>query len=134
MQAYTADTVSRLPTPAAVVMRGAAAMLRRNDLAGPRSAGARRNLVKGDELFAEGDAADYFYKVVSGTVRTYKLLSDGRRQIDEFHLSGDIFGLETSEAHRFSAEAVCDAIGQTLETITSTECRNYFANAGYEPT
>jgi CRP/FNR family transcriptional regulator, nitrogen fixation regulation protein len=109
MQAYTANTVSRLPIPAAVVMRGAAAMPGRNDPTGLKSAGARRNLVKGEELFAEGDAADYFYKVVSGTVRTYKLLSDGRRQIDEFHLSGDIFGLETGEAHRFSADAVCDA-------------------------
>jgi len=38
------------------------------------------------------------------------------------------------KAAQRSAEAVCDAIGQTLETITSTECRNYFANAGYEPT
>jgi transposase len=38
------------------------------------------------------------------------------------------------KAARRSAEAVCDAIGQTLETITSTECRNYFANVGYEPT
>ena len=109
MQAYTANTVSRLQTPAAVVMKGAAAMPRRNDLTGPKTAGARQNLVKGEELFAEGDAADYFYKVVSGTVRTYKLLSDGRRQIDEFHLAGDIFGLETRGAHRFSAEAVCNA-------------------------
>jgi CRP/FNR family nitrogen fixation transcriptional regulator len=108
MQAYTANTVSRLQTPAAVVMRGAAAMPRRSDLAGPRSAGVQRNLVKGEELFAEGHTADYFYKVVSGTVRTYKLLSDGRRQIDEFHLAGDIFGLETGEGHRFSAEAVDD--------------------------
>ena len=47
---------------------------------------------------------------MSGTVRTYKLLSDGRRQIDEFHLSGDIFGLEPGEEHRFSAEAVDEAI------------------------
>jgi putative transposase len=38
------------------------------------------------------------------------------------------------KAAKRTAEAVCDAIGQTLETITSTECRNYFANAGYEPT
>ena len=38
------------------------------------------------------------------------------------------------KAAKRTVEAVCDAIGQTLETITSTECRNYFANAGYEPT
>ena len=40
-------------------------------------------------------AADYLYKVVSGTVRTCKILVDGRRQVGGFYLSGDIFGLET---------------------------------------
>jgi CRP/FNR family nitrogen fixation transcriptional regulator len=41
-------------------------------------------------------------------VRSYKLLSDGRRQIGAFHLVGDIFGLENSETHRFTAEAIVD--------------------------
>ena len=84
-------------------------MPRRNDLTGPKTAGARRNLVKGEELFAEGDAADYFYKVVSGTVRTYKVLADGRRQIGAFYLPGDIFGLESGDEHTFSAEAITDS-------------------------
>lgn len=109
MQAYTGTNVSRLPAAAAIVSGGTAAMPRRFDIVTTKLGGAPRNLTKGEELFAEGDAADFFYKVVSGTVRTYKLLSDGRRQIDEFHLSGDIFGLETSHDHRFSAEAVDDA-------------------------
>ena len=64
---------------------------------------------KGEELFAEGDEAEFFYQVVSGAIRTYKLLSDGRRQIDAFHLRGDIFGLEAGSEHRFSAEAIGDA-------------------------
>ncbi|MFI5002322.1 MAG: helix-turn-helix domain-containing protein [Reyranellales bacterium] len=70
------------------------------------SVGTTRILAKGEELFAEGDDASHFYKIVSGTVRAYKLLSDGRRQIDAFHVAGDIFGLETGESHRFSADAV----------------------------
>jgi CRP/FNR family nitrogen fixation transcriptional regulator len=61
---------------------------------------------KDEEIFAEGDRALHFYKVVSGAVRTSKLLSDGRRQIDAFHLPGDIFGIESGEEHRFTAEAV----------------------------
>jgi len=109
MQAYSTHTASRLPTAAAIVMRGTAAMPRRTEVSAARAVGLQRHLAKGEELFAEGDAADYFYKVVSGTVRTYKLLNDGRRQIDEFHLAGDIFGLEPGEEHRFSAEAVDDA-------------------------
>ena len=98
MQAYSAR-VSHIP--AAVVMRGAANM--------PSAAAVapiRRIFARGEELFAEGDKAAFFYKVVSGTVRTAKLLSDGRRQIDAFHLAGDIFGIEAGAEHRFSAEAV----------------------------
>ena len=68
--------------------------------------GLRRSFAKGDALFAEGDVSDVFYKVVSGTVRTSKLLSDGRRQIDSFHLAGDVFGLENSKERHFTAEAI----------------------------
>ena len=88
--------------PAAIAMRGAANM--------PAAASTRRSFVKGEELFAEGDPADFFYKVVSGTVRTCKLLSDGRRQIDAFHLAGDVFGLESGADHGFTAEAVEDVV------------------------
>src|SRR5258708_38789283 len=70
------------------------------------AAGERRTFVAGDELFAEGQRADFFYKVVSGTVRTSKLLSDARRQIDSFHLEGDIFGFESASDYSFTAEAV----------------------------
>jgi CRP/FNR family nitrogen fixation transcriptional regulator len=37
-----------------------------------------------------------------------RFLSDGRRQIDAFHLPGDVFGLELGRVHGFSAEAVSD--------------------------
>ena len=38
------------------------------------------------------------------------------------------------KAARRTVEAVCDAIGQTLETVTANECRNYFVEAGYDRT
>jgi len=63
---------------------------------------------KGSEIFGEKEPADYVYQVVSGAVRSYKLLSDGRRQIGAFHLAGDIFGLEIGSDHRFTAEAIID--------------------------
>jgi CRP/FNR family nitrogen fixation transcriptional regulator len=63
---------------------------------------------KGVEIYGEKEPADYVYQVTSGAVRTYKLLSDGRRQIGAFHLIGDVFGLENSEVHRFTAEAIVD--------------------------
>ena len=38
------------------------------------------------------------------------------------------------KAARRTPEAICDAIADILQTITPTECTNYFANAGYDPT
>jgi CRP-like cAMP-binding protein len=64
---------------------------------------------RNSEIYGEGEKADYVYKVVSGTVRTYRILADGRRQIGGFHLPGDVFGLETGEQHRLSAEAVTES-------------------------
>ena len=60
------------------------------------------------EIYGENEPADYLYKVVSGAVRTYKVLVDGRRQIGAFHLPCDVFGFETGEEHTFSAEAISD--------------------------
>jgi CRP/FNR family nitrogen fixation transcriptional regulator len=60
------------------------------------------------EIYGENEPADYVYKVISGTVRTYKILVDGRRQIGAFHLAGDVFGLESGDEHTFSAEAITD--------------------------
>jgi CRP/FNR family transcriptional regulator, nitrogen fixation regulation protein len=50
----------------------------------------------------------YFYKVLSGTVRTCKVRIDGRRQIGGFYLPGDVLGVEVGPEHSFSAEAVTD--------------------------
>jgi CRP-like cAMP-binding protein len=70
--------------------------------------GAPMSFPRNAEIYGEGEPADYLYKVVSGTVRTYKVLADGRRQVSGFYLPGDIFGLETGENHSFSAEAIAE--------------------------
>lgn len=71
-----------------------------------RAIGSSRVFAKGEAIFAEGSRTTHFYKVLSGAVRTSQLLSDGRRQIDAFHLPGDFFGIESSERHCFSADAI----------------------------
>ncbi len=63
---------------------------------------------KDEEIYGEGEPSEYVYQVVRGAVRTYKLLSDGRRQIDAFHLPGDVFGLESGQTCRLTAEAIVD--------------------------
>jgi CRP/FNR family nitrogen fixation transcriptional regulator len=61
---------------------------------------------RGAEIYGEGEAFGHIYQVVSGVVRSVKLLPDGRRQISGFYLPGDIFGFEAGDVHHFSAEAV----------------------------
>jgi len=60
------------------------------------------------EIYGEDEPAEYVYQVIRGAVRSYKLLSDGRRQINAFYLAGDVFGLETGPLHRLATEAVVD--------------------------
>jgi len=73
---------------------------------------------RGAEIFGEAEPAEYLYQVVDGAVRSYKLLSDGRRQIGAFHLAGDIFGLENGEAHRFTAEAIVDTTVRLAKRVS----------------
>ena len=71
--------------------------------------GVRRHVGRNEEIFGQGEDAEYFYRVVSGAVREMRFSSDGRRQILAFCLPGDIFGLDLGEVYTLSAEAVCDA-------------------------
>jgi len=71
--------------------------------------GAAMSFPRDAKIYSENSSADYLYKVISGTVRTYKNLSNGRRQIRAFYMPGDIFGVETGGEHAFSAEAITDA-------------------------
>jgi CRP-like cAMP-binding protein len=71
--------------------------------------GAPMQFSRNAEVYGEDEPAEYLYQVISGAVRTYRMLDDGRRQISAFYLPGDIFGVEAGEAHQSSAEAVTDA-------------------------
>jgi len=62
------------------------------------------------EILSQGDRAEYCYKILSGCVRRVKLLEDGRRQVGEFLMAGDLFGFEALDTHDFSAEAVSDVV------------------------
>lgn len=72
--------------------------------------GAPLAFPRNGEIYGEGEAAEYVYKVISGTVRTSKVLADGRRQIGAFYLPGDVFGLESGDEHAFSAEAITASV------------------------
>jgi len=80
--------------------------------------GTRISYARNVEIFGEGEAAEYLYKVISGSVRSCKLLDDGRRQVTGFHMVGEVFGLELDEDHHFSAEAVSDAVVLVVKRST----------------
>jgi CRP/FNR family transcriptional regulator, nitrogen fixation regulation protein len=74
-----------------------------------RLMGATMSFARNNEIFGEDEPADYLYKVISGCVRTYRILSDGRRQITGFYLPGEVFGLAFGAEHTESAEAIADS-------------------------
>ena len=71
--------------------------------------GTRMRFKRNEEVFGQGERADYIYRVVSGAARTIRFSNDGRRQILGFYLPGDVFGIECGAEHTLSAEAVADA-------------------------
>jgi CRP/FNR family transcriptional regulator, nitrogen fixation regulation protein len=73
------------------------------------SMGAPMRFVRNAEIYGEDEAAEFLYQVVSGVVRTYRMLDDGRRQVIAFYLPGDVFGVEAGDVHLSSAEAVSES-------------------------
>jgi CRP-like cAMP-binding protein len=59
-----------------------------------------------DEIVVQDEQAAHCYLIVSGCVRTVRLMEDGRRQIGEFLFAGDLFGWEALDTHDFGVEAV----------------------------
>jgi CRP/FNR family nitrogen fixation transcriptional regulator len=72
--------------------------------------GSRLHFQRNEIIFSQDDAAENFYRIVSGTVRLCRYMPDGRRYIVDFHLPGDIIGLTESPDHPVCAEAVSDVI------------------------
>jgi CRP/FNR family nitrogen fixation transcriptional regulator len=83
----------------------------------------RHHFAKDQQVFGHGDPASDVYSVVSGAVRTYKLLHDGRCQILAFHLPNDLFGLDFSSARNVTA----DALAETEVVVASRRELEQFA-------
>ncbi len=64
------------------------------------------DLSQGDTLFDEGENAGHIFNLTEGTLKLYKLLPDGRRQVTGFLFPGDFLGLADSAEYTCSAEAV----------------------------
>jgi CRP-like cAMP-binding protein len=90
--------------------------------------GTRVTVGRDAPLFYEGDLAEHCYRVVSGAIRTCKVLADGRRQLADFFLPGDLIGFDVGESHSFTAEAITDSVvlkfpRRRVETLMSDHPR-----------
>jgi CRP/FNR family transcriptional regulator, anaerobic regulatory protein len=63
---------------------------------------------RGKTVIEEGKPALQVFKVVSGALRSVRLLADGRRHITQFLLPGDFFGFTHVSEYLYSVEAAAD--------------------------
>ena len=72
--------------------------------------GIRRRFARNETIYGEGESARFIYRVVTGAVRKCRHMPDGRRQIMEFRLAGEFFGLLETEEYMLTAEALGDTV------------------------
>lgn len=97
--------LSAIQTPTTTVTRQPAALV---------LDGVHHTYGRDETIFDEGEPADRIYQLISGALRTCRILRDGRRQIEAFHFAGDVFGLESGETHRVAAETLGPAIVRVM--------------------
>jgi len=67
-----------------------------------------QTLPAGELLFSQGGKADSVFEVLSGMVRLYKLLPDGRRQVTGFLTAGQLLGLAPEGTCIFTADTITE--------------------------
>jgi CRP-like cAMP-binding protein len=68
------------------------------------------NYAKGDCIFEAGGNANAVYRVMSGAVALWRRLPNGKRQIIDFRLPGEFFGVVHRPTHTINAEASSDCV------------------------
>lgn len=60
----------------------------------------------GDVIYDRQDQTQYWYRIVFGAARKCSIMTDGRRQILDFLVPGDLFGFGARGIHHFSSEVI----------------------------
>jgi CRP/FNR family transcriptional regulator, nitrogen fixation regulation protein len=102
LHAQTPFRAARLPPAPMTASRDALDLL--------EQFGSTTRIARDQEIHAEGAPATYCYRIVAGCVRTVRLMEDGRRQVGEFFMAGELFGVDDLGSHAFAAEAVTEVI------------------------
>ena len=61
------------------------------------SLGTLRRYGADERIYRQDESGDYWYRLVGGAARKCTQISDGRRQIVDFFLPGDLFGFHTGD-------------------------------------
>ena len=73
-----------------------------------------RNLKLGESLFLQGDTVRWIWMLREGWAFRYQTLEDGRRQIVDFVLPGDILGIGASGPMSYGVEALTPCTWTTM--------------------
>ena len=68
----------------------------------------RTEVAVSETLYSTGDVADAWYRLVTGAACECVQTADGRRQIVDFLLPGDLFGFCARPRHEFSVEIIVE--------------------------
>lgn len=67
-----------------------------------------RRFRREQDIYVQEERTDTWYRVVSGAACKYLMRTDGRRQLVDIYLPGDLFGFTARLLHRFAVQAVTD--------------------------
>lgn len=73
-----------------------------------RSLAHLRRFRREQDIYSQEERSDTWYRVLSGSARKYLMRADGRRQLVDIYLPGDLFGFTARLHHRFAVQAVAD--------------------------
>ena len=104
------DRLTRSPRPRAwpATLGGccAAELCHARSIEQIESLGTPREYAAGDTVYRAHESADHWYLIAKGAARKCAQISDGRRQIVDFLLQGDLFGFEEAARRKCSVECV----------------------------
>jgi CRP/FNR family transcriptional regulator len=89
---------------------------------------SHRRLERGQILVSEGEAPRYAYGVLSGGLKLFKCLRDGRTQMTGYLIPGDFLGPPAKGSYPYSVEAyaesvICQFPVSALETVVARQPR-----------
>ncbi len=82
-----------------------------------------RIISKDQNVFLQGEKTSNFYNIKKGSLKIYKLSSDGRKQIVGFLFPGDFVGMSPEENYSYNAETLEET---TLCMFSKMVLENFF--------